>query len=109
MTLGKPSEKEEAFFKMEELAKLRKLREEEKRRMAEEESRRLRELHWMRCPKCGMELNEVELYGVAVDACLSCGGTFFDRGEVEKILEAADTGFLRKLRGALFGSGPTTD
>ncbi len=109
MTLGKPSEKEEAYFKMEELKRLRKLREEEQRRMAEEERKRLKELHWMRCPKCGMELNEVELYGVMVDACFSCGGSFFDKGEVEKILEAADTGFLRKLRGVLFGPGPSVD
>jgi len=109
VTLGKPSEKEEAYFRMEELKKLRKLREEECRRMEEKECQRLKELHWMRCPKCGMELNEVELYGVMVDACFSCGGSFFDKGEVEKILEAVDTSILRKIRGVLFGPGPTAD
>lgn len=38
----------------------RKKKEEEKehRELAEEKKNRLREFHYMRCPKCGMELTE---------------------------------------------------
>ncbi|NOZ95064.1 MAG: hypothetical protein GXP47_10055 [Acidobacteria bacterium] len=107
--LHKPSEKEEEFFKRQELEKLRKLREETARTLEEEERQRLKKLHWMRCPKCGMELHEVELQGVMVDTCLDCGGTFFDEGEVMKILSSGDSGFLKRLRGVLFGDAPTTD
>ena len=107
--LHKPSEKEEEFFKRQELEKLRKLREEAAKKMREEERQRLKDLHWMRCPKCGMELQEVEFQGVMVDTCLECGGTFFDEGEVMKILSVGDAGFLKRLRGVLFGDGPTTD
>lgn len=32
--------------------------EEEHRTLAEEEKKRLRESHYMRCPKCAMELSE---------------------------------------------------
>ncbi len=107
--LHKPSEKEEQFFRQQEIAKLRKMREEACRRMHEEECRRLKELHWMRCPKCGMELEEVEFHGVMVDTCFNCGGMFFDKGEVDKILDADDPGLLNRLKGVLFGDTPTTD
>jgi len=107
--LHKPSEKEEEFFKRQELEKLRTLREQAARKMEQEERARLKELHWMRCPKCGMELEEVELRGVMVDTCFHCGGTFFDEGEVLKILSSGDAGFLKRLRGVLFGDAPTTD
>jgi len=36
----------------------KKMQEEEHRTLAEEEKKRLREFHYMRCPKCGMELSE---------------------------------------------------
>ncbi len=106
--IQKPSEKEEEFFKRQELERLRRMREEHARKMAEAERQRLRELHWMRCPKCGLELEEVEYRGVMVDACFACGGMFFDRGEVEKVIAGSEPGTLRRLVGALFG-GPTTD
>ncbi len=105
----KPSDKEEEYFKRRELAKLRKMREEAARAMAEEERRRMKELHFMRCPKCGMALEEIELRGVMVDACFNCGGMFFDQGEVEKIIEAEDRSLLDRLRSALFTDGATVD
>jgi hypothetical protein len=36
----------------------KKMQEEEHRTLAEEENKRLRESHYMRCPKCGLELSE---------------------------------------------------
>ena len=61
----------------------------------------------LRCPKCGLELAEVEHREVIVDACFACGGIFLDKGELDKIVEAEKTGrranFGRFL-GGLFGS-----
>ena len=42
----------------------------------------LKQLHQMRCPKCGMELKEIEVRGVQVDRCFSCNGTWLDAGEL---------------------------
>jgi hypothetical protein len=54
---------------------------------------------WMRCPKCGSELEEIELLGIKVDQCVGCLGTFFDRGELELLLSAQEpTGFLGSLK-----------
>ena len=47
---------------------------------------KLKELHSMKCPKCGMDLHTIELHGVGVDRCAACMGTWFDNGEVEQML-----------------------
>ena len=28
--------------------------------------------HWMKCPKCGAEMSEIELSGFKVDKCTAC-------------------------------------
>ncbi len=96
------SNPEEEYFKQEELAKLRKLRKQAAEQTKGDEASRLKELHWMRCPKCGMELAEVDFRGVRVDTCFNCGGMFFDQGEVEKIQEKQ--GWLGGMMGHLFGN-----
>ena len=46
---------------------------------------RERQLHWMRCPKCGAELAEVQFRDVKVDKCFACGGVYLDDGELEQL------------------------
>ena len=92
----KPSSSEEEYFKREEVRKLRKLRESAAPELEEQERKRLKELHWMRCPKCGMELSEIDFRGVKVDSCFSCGGAFLDKGEVEKAMVYKEPGWLGK-------------
>jgi hypothetical protein len=97
MQPAKPSESEEEYFKRQELERLREMRTQAARETAEAERTRLKQLHWMRCPKCGMELSEVAFRGVAVDACFTCGGMFFDQGEVDKLAAPDDPGALRRM------------
>ena len=99
-----PSSSEEEYFKREELEKLKRLRKEAARDMEGGERERLKKLHWMRCPKCGMELAEVHYRDVAVDTCVACGGMFLDKGEVEKILEFTEPGWLKRMTSTLLGS-----
>ncbi|CAN5115888.1 hypothetical protein BH23CHL1_BH23CHL1_20900 [soil metagenome] len=40
------------------------------------------------CPKCFSAMRRVERSGVVVDRCTGCGGLFFDRGELERLLQA---------------------
>jgi hypothetical protein len=104
--VGTPSDKEQEYIARQELQKLKKLREEAARETAEQEKVDLKKLHWMRCPKCGMELDEVDFKNVVVDACFACGGMFFDHGEIDKIMEQDDSGsVLSRVVSGLFGSG----
>lgn len=94
--LRKPSEKEEEYFGRIEFEKRKKLEEEKQRRLAEEEKKRLRELHYMKCPKCGMELIEIDYKGIKIDKCSACEGIWLDAGELEAISRLEKTG-LDKL------------
>jgi Zn-finger nucleic acid-binding protein len=41
------------------------------------------------CPKCKAPLIVLELQGVEIDHCLTCGGTWLDAGELEQICALA--------------------
>lgn len=92
----KPSEKEEEYFARLELERKKKAEEERLKKVAEEDKIKLKELHYMRCPKCGMELNEVDYKGLRIDKCLSCDGIWLDAGELETISKL-EKGSLDKL------------
>ncbi len=81
----KPSEKEEEYFARLEFERKKKIEEEKHRRLAEAERARLKELHFMRCPKCGMELIAVNYKGIEVDKCSECEGVWLDAGELEAV------------------------
>jgi len=98
-----PHENEDEYFKREELRKLRLAREEASSSLDDGDRAKLKELHWMHCPKCGMELTEVTFRGVQVDNCFSCGGMFLDQGETEKIIAFEEPGTLDKMFQYLIG------
>ena len=45
----------------------------------------------MRCPKCGMELSEIEYKGIKVDKCFECNGIWLDAGEMEAVSKLEKT------------------
>ncbi|OGP95397.1 MAG: hypothetical protein A2157_18410 [Deltaproteobacteria bacterium RBG_16_47_11] len=80
-----PSEREEEYFARVEFEKRKKVEEEKQKKLAEEEKKTLKELHYMKCPKCGMELIEIDYKGIKVDKCSECEGVWLDAGELEAI------------------------
>lgn len=69
-------------------------------REAAGERAKLKELHFMKCPKCGHDLGEHVLEGITVDVCTFCEGVFFDAGELDTLFlkrDAERKGLLRKL------------
>ncbi|HXG59270.1 MAG TPA: zf-TFIIB domain-containing protein [Thermoanaerobaculia bacterium] len=87
MTIDKPSRAEDEFFAKQEIERRKKWAQEQAAKMQAEEKERLRQLHWMKCPKCGMDLQVIEFLGVEVDQCANCGGVFFDAGEIDQALK----------------------
>lgn len=84
-------------------AKARKEAEAQRARQAEAEQLRL--LHWMKCPKCGHDLRELEHEGVKIDECTGCQGIFLDSGELAELLlksQEAHKSFFRKLTETVF-------
>ncbi len=92
----KPSEQEEEYFARMEFERKKKIEEEKHKKLGEEEKRRLKEVHYMRCPKCGMELIEIDYKGIKIDECSECEGIWLDAGELETVSRLEKTG-LDKL------------
>ncbi len=83
----KPSDQESEYFARLELGKRRKAEQEREAHLAREEMEREKELHFMKCPKCGMDLTELEVRGLKVDSCTACKGIWLDPGELEALTE----------------------
>lgn len=92
------SQEEEYFFKKNQEL-IEKMRKERDSHRAEEEALGRKNTHWMKCPKCGSDLEEVEHLGIKIDRCNHCSGIFFDKGELDILLQAQEPkGFLSGFR-----------
>lgn len=94
----KPSTPEDTFFAKQELERRRSLALAREEQLRAKEHRVLKERHWMRCPKCGMELLEIDFLGHKVDQCSACRGLWLDAGELESLTAAEEGGFLGNLK-----------
>jgi uncharacterized protein len=94
--IDKPSRAEDEYFAKQELERRKKWAVEQAAKRSTEEKEQLKKLHWMKCPKCGNDLAEIELHGVKVDQCASCGGVFLDAGELDQ-LEKHDAGVMNRV------------
>jgi len=67
-----------------------------------EERKRLKDLHFMKCPKCGHDMKEEVVNDVTLDRCVFCEGLYLDAGELEQVYlrkEEDRRSLLRKLIG----------
>lgn len=92
----KPSEREEEFIARQEYERLKKIEEDKHRNLAAEEKKKLKELHHMKCPKCGMELVTINYKGIEIDKCSECEGVWLDSGELEAVSKL-ETSSVSKL------------
>ena len=97
-TQDSPSRNEDEFFAKQDAELMKQLRaKQDKERAAQE-----RKAHFMKCPKCGGDLKEVEHHHVKVDQCTDCKGVWLDAGEIELLEHAQDSG-VTKFFGSMFG------
>lgn len=93
----KPSHPEEEYFAREDVEKKRRLALQVKRETDAVERERLKALHHMRCPRCGMQMHQVQLRGLDVDVCFACGGVFLGRGEIDVIAAPQQKGIMAAI------------
>lgn len=99
----KPSDRPDEYAAREELAKRRQAHADRVAELAEQERADRKQLHWMCCPKCGSQLEEIQFRGVKVDKCFGCGGVYLDDGELEQL--AGKPGWLDAMRSFFRGGG----
>ena len=88
----KPSSTEEEYFAREEIEKKRKLALQQAEEMAGKRREELKQLHYMKCPKCGMDLQTLSRGKVEIDTCFNCHGVWLDSGELDAIVEQGPEG-----------------
>jgi hypothetical protein len=86
----KPSSTEEEYFAREDIEKKRKLALQQAEEMATKQREDLKKLHYMKCPKCGMDLHTLARGRVEVDTCFNCQGVWLDAGELEQVIAQGD-------------------
>jgi transposase-like protein len=79
----KPSRNEEEYFAKKEAERLAQL----KKSAATEARLAERRSHFMKCPRCGADLQVEHYSGIEVERCPECSGLWFDAGEAERLVE----------------------
>jgi uncharacterized protein len=92
--IDKPSDKEQEYFIRKELERIKAMREEHVQKQQAAERARLKDLHFMRCAKCGQTMTTISLTEIDVELCPGCGGMYLDQGELAKLIEANQHGAL---------------
>ena len=97
MSPKKPTESEDGYFARQEFERRKEAAEQTQKELEEKERSRLKELHHMRCPKCGMQLVEIDFKEVKIDKCSACEGVWLDHGELDNFTDADDPGFVESI------------
>jgi uncharacterized protein with PIN domain len=94
----RPSKSEDEYFVKQdaELIKAQRAKLDAERAKAERAS------HFMRCPKCGGQLAEIDFHQLKIDRCGDCGGIWLDKGEME-MMQHIDQSKIRGFVRAMFG------
>ncbi len=94
---NKPSTTEDEYFAREDAEKKRKIALDQQKKLAQAERDELKKLHYMHCPKCGMQLHTIRFRNIDIDRCFACHGTWLDKGELEKIVGHEKGGVMRSI------------
>lgn len=94
----KPSESEQEYFARIEYERRKKQEQEKRQALAQGEREKLQKLHFMKCPKCGMDLVEIDYKSIKVDKCSGCEGVWLDPGELEAVGKM-EKSMLRRIFG----------
>jgi uncharacterized protein len=92
----KPTEHEDEYFARLEQEMKKKIKEQKSKRASKEERESLKKLHFMKCPKCGMDLMEIDFKGMKIDECSTCKGIWLDAGELDAMAKI-DKPILQRL------------
>ena len=103
MSSDKPTKTEDEYFAREDAEKAKRLKEKLKKELLEEQKGNIKEVCFMKCPKCGGDLNEVVFRGIRIDRCKSCQGVWLDNGELEKLAGQEEKSTIREIIGMFKG------
>lgn len=97
MSTDKPTKIEDEYFAREDAEKIKRLKEKVRQEILEEQRQNIKDICYMKCPKCGGDLKEVLFRGIKIDRCAACNGVWLDKGELEKLAGNEETSIIREV------------
>lgn len=89
--IDKPTNLEDDYFAREDVEKKRKLALQQADELAAKEREERKKLHFMKCPKCGMDLQTLQKGNVEIDTCFNCHGVWLDAGELDQLMRTDES------------------
>ncbi len=99
MSNGKSSGTEDEYFAKEEAEKKKRLERQLKDEASLKQREELKEICYLKCPKCAGNLHELLFRGVEIDKCDDCNGVWLDDGELEKLAGSEEGNIIRDFLG----------
>lgn len=97
-TTTKPSRGEDEYFAKQDVEVKRRLAREVREKLHAKEREQLKQIHYMHCPKCGLDLQNVTFQGFIIEKCFECGTIVLAESEFEK-LAGGEEGFITAIVG----------
>ena len=98
MSHNHPHKNEDEYFVRQNAELIAEMR----RRLDAERASGERTAHFMKCPRCGADLEETTFHHMKIDVCPECKGTWLDAGELEMISHVKRSEISRFI-GAMLG------
>jgi uncharacterized protein len=76
---------EDEYFKRRDLEATAKLKAKLDAEKAEAEKNERKKLHFLKCGKCGSDMQTQVFRGIEIERCGSCGAVLLDPGELEEL------------------------
>ena len=103
-TQDQPSRNEDEYFAKQDAELIKQMR----AKLDSDRDAAERKAHYMKCPKCGADLNEESHGQVKIDVCPECKGMWFDSGEMElmyHVQKSQGNSFFKGLMDLFPGKG----
>ena len=85
---------EDEYFAREEAEKLHRLHQKKAQAQTQEARESRKAAHFMKCPKCGYDLQTLKWREVEIEKCFDCGVIVLDDGELEQLAGQEGDGSL---------------
>ncbi len=85
MSLDKPSKPEDDYFAAEEVEAKRRLAFQQEKALAQQQREALKAQHFMKCPKCGLDLHALDEGQLHLDTCFNCHGVWMDAAQLKQL------------------------
>ena len=82
----KPSNQEDEYFAREEIEQKHRLALRQAEELAAKQKEELRRLHFMKCPRCGMDLQVLRQGAVDIEMCFHCQGIWLDKDRLQELM-----------------------